>query len=159
MLHRQLVVSCACEEVHLVESAVDMHIWRWTYHPFATQRWPIVTPSSTPGNNNYHPPGPSGTLLTDLSCHNVSSPVSRIASTPSPLSRLENLPTAIPRPEALAIITNPLHMRATETYQRPKQWQVQLQARSKPRSMVSGSHSIKQFGHSDMTQFIFKQSR
>jgi hypothetical protein len=50
-------------------------------------------------------------------------------------------------------------MRATDKSQRERRWQLQLQAVSKPRSMVSGSHSIHQFGHSYMTRLAFATGR
>jgi len=91
--------------------------------------------------------------------HVVSSPASGIASTPTPLSGLENLPTPIPNPEACAIITKPLRTRPTERNQRQRQWQLQTQAGSTPRSVVSGSRSIHRFGHSDMTRLVFAMGR
>jgi len=89
----------------------------------------------------------------------VSSLASGISNTPTPLSGLENLPTPIPIPEAIAIITNPLPLQATEWNQRQRQCQLQLQAVSTPRSMVSGSRSINQFGHSDITPLVFATGR
>jgi len=89
----------------------------------------------------------------------VSSPASGIASTPTSLSGLENLRTPIPNPEARAIITNPLRTRATEGNQGQRLWQLQPQAVSTPRSVVSGSRSIHQFGHSDMMRLAFAMGR
>ena len=53
------------------------------------------------------------------------------------------------------IITNPLRTRATESNQRLRQWQLQTQAVSTRRSVVTGSHSIHRFGHSDKTHLVF----
>jgi len=124
-----------------------------------TQRWSINTPTPTPGTSSRSTPAPWGTWQTDPTRHVVSCPASGIASTPTPLRGLENLPTPIPDPEACTIITNPLRTRATEKYQRQRQWQLQPQAVSTPRSMVSGSHSIHRFGHSDMTHLVFAMGR
>ena len=132
---------------------------RVTSTPSATQRLSIITPTATPGTSSRNTPAPSGTIQTDSTRRVVSSPASGIASTPTPLSGLENLPTPIPNPEARAIITNPLRTRATEKNQRQRQWQLQLQAVSTPRSMVSGSRSIHRFGHSDMTRLVFATGR
>jgi hypothetical protein len=116
-------------------------------------------PTTTPGTSSRSTPVPGGTLQTDSTRHIVSSPASAIASTPTPLSALENLPTPIPNSEAHAIITNPLRTRATERNQRTRQWQLQRQAVSTPRSMVSGSRSIHRFGHLDMTCLGFGTGR
>ena len=89
----------------------------------------------------------------------VSSPASSIPSTPTPLSGLQNLPTPICNPEARAIITNPLRTCVTERNQRPRQWQLQTQAVSRPRSVVSSSRTIHRFGHSDMTSLVFATGR
>jgi hypothetical protein len=132
---------------------------RVTSTPSATQRLSIITPTATPGTSSRNTPAPSGTIQTDSTRRVVSSPASGIASTPTPLSGLENLPTPIPNPEARAIITNPLRTRATEKNQRHRQWQLQPQAVSTPRSMVSGSRSIHRFGHSDMTRLVFATGR
>jgi hypothetical protein len=132
---------------------------RVTSTPSATQRRSIITPTATPGTSSRNTPAPSGTIQTDSTRRVVSSPASGIASTPTPLSGLENLPTPIPNPEARAIITNPLRTRATEKNQRQRQWQLQPQAVSTPRSMVSGSRSIHRFGHSDMTRLVFATGR
>jgi hypothetical protein len=127
--------------------------------PSATLRRSINTPTATPVTSSRSTPAPGGTLQTDSTRRVVSSPASGIASTPTPLSGLENLPTPIPNPEARAIITNPLRTRATERNQRQRQWQLQPQAVSTPRSMVSGSRSIHRFGHSDMTRLVFATGR
>jgi hypothetical protein len=115
---------------------------RVTSTPSATQRLSIITATATPGTTSRNRPAPSGTIQTDSTCRVVSSPASGIASTPTPLSGLDNRRTPIPNPEARAIITNPLRKRATEKNQRQRQWQLQPQAVSTPRSMVSGSRSI-----------------
>ena len=125
----------------------------------ATQRRSIITPTATPGTSSRNTPAPSGTIQTDSTRRVVSSPASGIASTPTPLSGLENLPTPIPNPEARAIITNPLRTRATVQNQGQRQWQLQPQAVSTPRSMVSGSRSIHRFGHSDITRLVFATGR
>jgi len=127
--------------------------------PSATQCWSIITPTATPGTRSRNTPAPSGTSQTDSTRCVVSSPTSSIARTPTPLNGLENLPTPIPDPEARTIITNPLQSQATEMNERQTQWQLQTQAVSTPRSMVSGSRCIHQFGHSDMTHLVFATSR
>jgi len=127
--------------------------------PSATLRRSIYTPTATPVTSSRSTPAPGGTLQTDSTRRVVSSPASGIASTPTPLSGLENLPTPIPNPEARAIITNPLRTRATERNQRQRLGQLQPQAVSTPRSMVSGSRSIHRFGHSDMTRLVFATGR
>jgi hypothetical protein len=132
---------------------------RVTATPPATQRLSIITPTARPGTSSHNTPAPSETIQTDSTRRIVSCPASGIASTPTPLSGLENLPTPIPNPEARAIITNPLRTRATEKNQRHRQWQLQPQTVSTPRSMVSGSHSIHRFGHSDMTRLVFATGR
>jgi len=125
-----------------------------------TQRRSIITPTATLGTSSGNAPAPSGTIQTDSTRRVVSSSASGIASsTPTSLSGLENLPAPIPNPEARAIITNPLRTRATEKNQRQRQWQLQQQAVYTPRSMVSGSRSIHQFGHSDMTRLVFATGR
>jgi hypothetical protein len=50
-------------------------------------------------------------------------------------------------------------MEATERNQRQRQWQRQLQAVSTPRSVVSGSCKMHQFGYSDMTRLVFATGR
>jgi hypothetical protein len=62
-------------------------------------------------------------------------------------------------PEGRAIITNPLQTRATKINQRLTQWQLQLQAVSTPRSIVSSIRGIHRFGHSDMTRLVFVTGR
>jgi hypothetical protein len=127
--------------------------------PSTTHPGSIITPTAMPGTSSRKTAAPSGTIETDSTRRVVSSSVSGIASTPTPLSGLENLPTPIPNPEACAIITNPLRTRATKKNQRQRQWQLQPQAVSTPRSMVSGSRSIHRFGHSDMTRVVFAMGR
>jgi hypothetical protein len=127
--------------------------------PSTTLRRSINTPTATPVTSSRSTPAPGGTLQADSTRHVVSSPASGIGSTPTPLSSLENLPTPISNPEARAIITNSLRTRATEWNQRPRQWQLQPQAVSTSRSMVSGSRSIHRFGHSDVTRFVFATGR
>jgi len=124
-----------------------------------TQRRAIITPSVMPGRSSRNTPTPSRIIQTDSTRRVVSSPASGIASTPTPLSGLANLPTPIPNPEAHAIITNPLRTRATERNQRRRQWQLRTQAVSTPRTVVSGSGSIHQFGLSDMTGLVFATGR
>jgi len=125
----------------------------------ATQQHSIITPTATPGTSSHNTPAPCGTSQTDSTCHVVSGPASGIASTPTPLSSLENLPTPILNPEVRAIITNPLRSRATEPNQRQRQWQLQTQAASAPRSVVSSSCSIQWLGHSNMTCHVFATGR
>jgi hypothetical protein len=112
-----------------------------------------------PDASGRNSPAPSGTIQTDSTRRIVSSPASGIASTPTPVSNLQTLPTPIPNPEASAVITNPLQMQATENNQKQRQWQLQPQAVSTPRSMVSDSRRIYQFGHSDMTRLVFATGR
>jgi len=119
------------------------------------QRWSILTPTATPGTSSRNTPAPSGTSQTDSMRHVVSSPASGITGTPTPLSGLEILTTTIPNPEAHAIIQNPLRTQPTERNQRQTQWQWQRQAVSTPLSMISGTPSIHQFGHSDMMRLEF----
>jgi hypothetical protein len=76
-----------------------------------------------------------------------------------PLSGLENLPTRISNPEACVIITNPLRMRTRESTHRRRPWELQLQAESTPRSIVSSSCSIHPFGYSDMTGLVLATGR
>jgi hypothetical protein len=80
-----------------------------TSTPSATQRRSINTPTATPITSSHSTPAPGGSSTRRV----VSSPAFGIAITPTPLSGLENLPTPIPNPEARAIITNPLLIRAT----------------------------------------------
>ena len=89
----------------------------------------------------------------------VSSPASGIRITPTPRSGLENLPTPILIAEARAIIRNSLRKRATEKNQRQRQWQLEPQEVSTPRSMVSGIRSIHGCGHSDMMHLVFARGR
>jgi len=107
-----------------------------------TQRHSMITPTATPGTSIRNTPAPSRTSQTESTRRVVSSPASGIASTPTLLSGLENLPTPYANPEARAIITNPLRTRVTEMNQRQRQWQLQAQAVSTPRSVVSGSRRI-----------------
>ena len=132
---------------------------RVTSTPSATQRHSIITATATPGTSSRNTPAPSETIQTDSTRRGVFSPASGIASTPTPLGGLENLPTPIPNPEARTIITNPLRTRATEMGQRQRKWQLQPQAVSTPRSMVSTSRSIQQFVHSDMMRLVFAMGR
>jgi len=121
----------------------------------AIQRGSINTPTATPVTRSHSTPAPGGTSIRCV----VSSPAFGIAITPTSLSGLENLPTPIPGPEAFTIMTNPLQTRATEKNQRQRQWQLQLQGGSTPRSMVSGNRSIHPFGHADMTRLVFATGR
>jgi len=89
----------------------------------------------------------------------VSCPASCIGITPTSLSGLDHWPTPIPDPEAREIITNPLWTWATEQNQSQRQCQLQPQALSTPRSMVSGSRSIHRFGHSDITHLVVTMGR
>jgi len=132
---------------------------RVTSTPSATQQRSIITPTATLGTSRHNKPATSGTTQTDSTRCVVSSPASGIARTPTPLSGLENLPTLIPNPESRAIITNPLQTRATERNQRQTKWQLQMQAVSTPPSVVSGSHDIHRFGHSDLTLLVFATGR
>jgi len=126
-----------------------------TFTPSATQQRSMNTPTAKPVTSSRSTPAPGGTSMRRV----VSSPTFGIAITPTPLSGLENLPAPIPGPEAHAIITNPLRTRATENNQRQRQWQLQMPAVSTPRSVVSGSRSIHQFGHSDLKRLVFATGR
>jgi len=132
---------------------------RVTSTPSAAQRLSTITLTTMPGRSSHNTRPPSGTIQTDSMRCVVSSPASGIASTPTPFSGLENLPTPIPNQAARANITNPLWTRATEKNQRQRQWQLQPQAVSTSRSMVSGSRGIHRFGHSDMTRLVFATGR
>jgi len=127
--------------------------------PSATQRRSILTPTATPGTSSHHTPAPSRSKQTESMRRVVSSPASVIASNPTPLSCLEYLPTPIPNSEARAIMACPMRTRATERNRRERQWQMQLQVVSTPRSVVSGSRSIHRFGHSNMTSLVFVKGR
>jgi hypothetical protein len=143
----------------LNNSRVEDIMQRVTSTPSPTQRLLINTPTATPGTSSGNTPPPSVTIHTDSTRRVVPSPASGIARTPTPLSGLENLPTPIPNPEACAIITNPLRTRASEKNQHQRLWQLQPQAVSTSRSMVSGSRSIHQFGHCDLTRHLFVTGR
>ena len=129
------------------------------FHPDCAQQLSINTPTATPGTSSRRTPAPRGTSQPDPTRLVVSSPISGIASTPTPLCGLGNLPTPIPNPEAHAIITNPLQTRATDSNQRQRQWQMQLQAVSTPRSEVPGSRSIHRFSPTDMRRLGFAMGR
>jgi hypothetical protein len=126
-----------------------------TSTPSTTQRRSTNTPTAMPGTSSRSTPAPGGTSTR----HVVSSPASGIVITPTPLRGLDNLPTPIRNPEARLSITNPLRTRATSKIQRQGQWQLQPQAVSTPRSMVSGSRSMHRVGHSDMTRLVFAMGR
>jgi len=128
---------------------------RVTSTPSATQRRSTNTPTATLGISSHSTPAPGGTSMRRV----VSSPASGIVITPTPLRGHENLPTPFPNPEARAIVTNPLRTRVTEKIQRQGQWQLQPQAVSTPRSMVSSSRSIHRFDHWDMTRLVFATGR
>jgi hypothetical protein len=130
-----------------------------TSTPSATQRRSMIPPTTTPGTSSGNTPAPSGIPQTNSKHYIVSSPASGHASIPIPLSCLGNLPIPIPNPEAHAIITNPLRTRATARNQRQRQWQLQPQAVSIPRAVVSGSRTIHRFGPCDMTCFVFSTGR
>jgi len=132
---------------------------RVTSNPSTTQQRSIITPTPTLGTSSRNTPAPSRSIQTDSTRRVVSSPAYGSASTPTPLSGLENLRTLIPNQEARTIITNPLRKRHTEKNQRQRQWHIQPQEVSTPRSMVSGSRSIYRFGHSDMTPPVFATGR
>jgi hypothetical protein len=109
-----------------------------------------MTPTATPGESSRNTPVPSGIIQTDSMCRIVFNPASGIPGTPTPLSSLENVPTPILNPAAYAIITNPVRTRATETNQRQRQWQLQTQMVSTPRSVVNGLRSVHRFARSDI---------
>jgi hypothetical protein len=120
-----------------------------------TQRWSIITPTATPGTSSLTSPAPSGITQTDSLRRVVSSPASGIASTPTPLSVLENRPAPIQNPDAYVIITNPLRTGPTVRNLSQRQWQLQLQAVSTPRSVASSCHSMHRSGHFDMMCLVF----
>jgi len=130
-----------------------------TSTPSATQRRSIITPTTMPYTSSHNTPAPSGTIQTDSTRRVQSSPSSVMARTPTPLSCLENLPTPIPNPKPRAIIANSLRTRDTEKNPRQREWQLQPQAFSTPRSMVSSSRSVHRVGHSDMTRLVFATGR
>jgi hypothetical protein len=142
----------------LNNSCVEHMTQRVTSTPSATQRLSIIPPTATPGTSSCNTPAPRGITQTNSTHHVVSSPASGIASTPIPRIGLGNVPIPIPNPEARAIITNPLRTRATERNQRQRQWQLQPQAVSTPRSVVPGSRSIHRFGHCDMTLLYLQRA-
>jgi hypothetical protein len=119
----------------------------------------MITPTALPGTSCHSTQAPGIPSQTDSKRGLISSLVSGIASTPTPLRGLETLPTPIRNPEARATIENPLRTQATESNQRQMQWQLQLQEVSTPQSVVSGSHSIHRFGHSDMMHLVFEPGR
>jgi hypothetical protein len=127
--------------------------------PSLTLRRSINTPTAIPSTSRCNTQGPSGTFKTVSTHRVISRPVLGIACTPSLPTGLENLPTVIPNPEARAIITNALRMRATEKNQRQREWQLQQQVVSTPRSMVSGSRRIHRFRHSDLTLLVLAKGR
>jgi len=130
-----------------------------TSTPSATQRRSMITSTAMLGTSSHCTPAPAGTSQTDSTRGVVSSLASGIASTPTPLRGLENLPTPIPNPEAHTTIRNPLRTRATKRNQRQSQWQLQPQEVSTPPPLVSGSHSIHRFGHSDIMRLVFATGR
>jgi hypothetical protein len=107
------------------------------------------------GTSSCSTPLPTGTSTH----HVVSSPASGIVITPTPLKCSAILPTPIPNPEAHMIIPNPLRTRATEINQRQRQWQLQPQGVSTPRSMVSVSCSVHRLGYSVVTRLCFATGR
>jgi len=121
----------------LINSRIADITQRMTSTPSGTQQRSIITKTATPGTSSRNTPAPSGITQTDSTHRVVSRPASDIASTPTPLSGFGNLPTPIPNREARAIITNPLPMRATDRNQRQRHWQLQPQAVSTGRSVVS----------------------
>ena len=126
-----------------------------TSTPSSTQRQSINTPTATPVTSSRSTPAPGGTSTR----HVISNPAFGIDITPTPPCGLKNLPNPIPNPEARAVITNQLRTQVTEMNQRLRQWQLQPQAVSTPRSTVSGSRSIHRFGHSDMAVLVFAIGR
>jgi hypothetical protein len=118
----------------------------------ATLRQLIHSPTTTPGLTIHCSPAPRVTSLTDWIHLVISSPTSGIASTAPPLGGLDHLPAApIPKLESCMIITNPLGIWAAEKNQGVRQWQLQLQVVSTPRSVMADSCGIHRFGHLEMT--------
>jgi len=130
-----------------------------TSAPSATLRWSLNTPTITLGTSSCRTPAPRGTTQTESTCCVVSSPTSSIAGTPTALSGLEILPTPIPNPQAHAMITNSVRTRSIERNHRHRQWQLQPQVVSTPRSVFSGSCSIHWFGQLDITRLVFATGR
>jgi len=128
---------------------------RVTATPSPTQQRSINTPTATLGTSSRRTPAPGITSTRRI----VSSPASGIVITPTPHRGLENLHTHIRNPVVRPIITNPLQPQATDMNQRYRQWQLQQQGVSMHRPMVSCSHSIHRFGHSDMTRPVFATGR
>ena len=119
----------------------------------------MITSNSMPSTKSHSTPAPGGTSQTDSRCRVVFSLTPANASTSTPLRGPENLPTCIPNAEARVTITYPLRMRATERNQRQRQWQLQPQAVSTPRSVVSSSRSIHRFVHSYLTRLVCATGR
>jgi len=125
----------------------------------ATQWWSMITPTAMLGTSSHTTLTPGGISRTHSMCRVVSSLASSIASNPTPLSGLENLPTPILNPETCATIWNPLCTQATEMNQRQRQWQLQPQGVSTPRSVVCNSCTIHRIGHSNMTHLVLAMGR
>jgi hypothetical protein len=79
----------------------------------STHRWSINTPTCLPGTSSRSTTAPGATLTWRV----ISSSGSAIVLGSTPLSVLENLPAPISKPEARAMITNPLRTGATENHQ------------------------------------------
>jgi hypothetical protein len=132
---------------------------RVTVTTSATQQRSMFIPTPMPDTSSRSTPAPAGTSQADSTRCVVFSLASRIESTPTPFPCRETLPALNPHPEVRTTITNPLRTLGTDRTQRQRQWQLQPQAVSTPQSVVSGSCSIHQFGHSDMTCLVFANSR
>jgi hypothetical protein len=113
-----------------------------TSTPPAAPWWSIVTPTMMSCSRSHSMSGSGRTTQTDSTPRIVSSRTSGIASTPTPVRSFQNLSSPIPNPGARMTITNPLRTHATERNQRQWQWQLQPQAVSTPRSVISSGRSI-----------------
>jgi hypothetical protein len=127
--------------------------------PSTTQRRSIISPNAMPGRSCAYTPAPRATSQADLTHLVVSSTSSPTVGAPTPVRRVEYLPTPISNSDVNPIITNPLQRQATERNLNPRPWQIQLQALSTPRSMVTGSCSIHWFGQSDITRLVLSIRR
>jgi len=130
-----------------------------TFSLSATQGRSMITPTAIQSTTCHSTPAPRETSKTDWMHCILSRLACGIASLPTHLSGFENVPTAIPNPKACATITNPPPTEAIERNDRKRQWQLQLQAVSTPRSVVSGSLSVHYDVNTDMVLLVLAMSR
>jgi hypothetical protein len=112
-----------------------------------------------PGTSSHSTPAPRGTSQVYSMRRVASSLVLGINCTPTPVRGLDILPTPIPNPEHLATIKNPLQTQPTERNHRQNQSELEMQAKSTPSSMVTGSRCIYRFGHSNKIRLILSKGR